>query len=440
MWMQYFFRLFTSLALVLCGICSSAQNYPVYNSFYINPFLYNPAEAATNFTYVYAHHRQQWMGVDGSPVLTAVTMNTLLNDTKAGIGGKISNYKRGLLSTTDVSASYAYGIPVNKKNWFFFGLSGGVITTTIDLSQVTDPSDPVLAAYQANNIQPTANFGMLFRTAGGLNFGVSLPQLFTPTFNGSTFSGTGVSPTDNIFVTLYYKRKVEGKIVNKRKGGMRSRVKTKESTAPLELYLNYKYAALGNSQFEVLAKLNVSENFWLGASYKMPYGFTGNIGLNYQRFLIGYSYEPNNQPESGFSQGTHEVTLGLRLGEQKKFKKTAVVLRSTLATNPAERHTARFNENVEDPDNISREETTKRKYYVVIRSFADFTQADAFKKKLIEQKFNANVFYNEKDRKYHVHVLETTKSGEANEEVKNLKNYTKLKEARVLVVETKEKK
>jgi len=439
--MQYFFRLFTSLSLVLCGFCSTAQNYPVYNSFYINPFLYNPAEAATPFMYVYAHHRQQWMGVEGAPVLSAVTMNTLLHETKAGIGVKISNYSRGLLSTTDFTASYAYGIPVSKKNWLFFGLSGGLISNSIDLSQVTDPTDPVVAEYMANNMQPIANFGMLFRSASGVNFGLSLPQLFTPTFNsGNSFESTEVSPVDNIFVTLYYKKKVEGKIVSRRKGGMRSRVKTKESTAPLELYLNYKYSAYGNSQLEALAKLNLSENFWLGASYKMPYGFTGNLGFTVQRFMFSYSYEPNSQPESGFSQGTHEVALGLRLGEQKRFKKVAPVLRSTLATNPSERHTARFNESVEDPDNINREESTKRKYYVVISSFADFAQADAYKKKLIEQKYNADIFYYEKDRKYHVHVLESSKAGDANEEVKNLKNYTKLKQARVLVVETKEKK
>jgi hypothetical protein len=38
-----------------------------------------------------------------------------------------------------------------------------------------------------------------------------------------------------------------------------------------------------------------------------------------------------------------------------------------------------------------------------------------------------------------VHVLETEKQGEANDEVKNLKTYTKLREARVLTVILTEK-
>ncbi len=380
------------------------------------------------------------MGIEGAPTLSSLTFNTLLDEKRAGIGGKVSNYKRGLLTTTDVTFTYAYGIPVSQKNFLFFGLSGGMITNSIDLTKVSDPDDPAIAGYLANNMQPVANFGMVFRTASGLNLGVSLPQLFTPKYNSTaSFGSTAVSPFDNIFVTAYYRRKVEGKIVNKRKGGMRSRVKTKEANAPLELYTTYKYSAAGNSQIEVLAKLNVSQNLWIGGSYKIPYGFTANLGINVERFTFGYSYEPNSQPETGFSKGTHDVIVGLRIGDKKKYKKVAPQLRSQIQSTTGEKHTARFQEAVEDPDNITHEEVKKKMYYVVIRSFADFTQADAFKKKLIEQKFNANVFYYEKEKKYYVHVLETDKAGDANAEVKNLKNYTKLKDARVLTVTRSEK-
>jgi type IX secretion system PorP/SprF family membrane protein len=437
--MRYFFYFFI-IVFVSCGVQTFAQNYAVYNSFYVNPYLYNPAEAATEFSYVYATHRQQWMGIEGAPMLSSISFNTLLDETHAGVGAKISQYKRGLLSTTDITLTYAYGIPVSQKNYLFFGLSGGVLSNTIDLTKVDDPDDPAIAEYLANNLQPIANFGMLFRSSSGLNLGIALPQLFTPKFNSTaSFASTEISPFDNIFVTAYYRRKVEGKIVSRRKGGMRSRVKTKEANAPLELYVNYKYAAAGNSQLELLGKLNLSQYLWLGASYKMPYGFTGNFGINIERFTFGYSYEPTSQPETGFSKGTHDVIIGLRIGDKKRFRKVAPTLRSQIKSDATAKHTARFQEDVEDPDNITREEVKKKTYYVVIRSFADFTQADAFKKKLIEQKFNANVFYHEKEKKYYVHVLETSKAGDANEEVKNLKNYTKLKEARVLVVTNTEK-
>lgn len=436
--MRYFFNCTIGLAFWLSCTFVQAQNYPVYNSFYLNPFLYNPAEAITEFTQIYALHRQQWMNVEGAPTVSALTFTTLMNESRAGIGGKISQYKRGLLSTTDFSLSYAYGIPVGQKNWLFLGLSGGAISNNIDLTKVTDPNDPAIANYLANNIQPAAGFGALYRSGSGLNIGISLPQLFPSTFNAeASFSNTTVSPADNVFVTIYYKRKVESKIVSRNKGGLKKKVKTEETIAPLEMYFNYKYSKFGNSQFELLAKLNLTQNFWLGASYRLPYGFTGNLGINTQRFVLGYSYEPGNQPQDGFSQGTHEVILGLKLGQAKKFKRAAPVLRSTLTKSPTEKHTARFQETVEDPDQINQAPgEAKKKYFVVIKVFNDFTAADVFKRKLIGDKFNADVFYNPQDKKYYVHVLETLKATEAHEEVRNLKTYTKLKEARILIVTT----
>jgi type IX secretion system PorP/SprF family membrane protein len=413
-----------------------AQNFPVYNSFYVNPFLYNPAEALTEYTQVFLLHRQQWMNIEGAPTVSALTFNTLLNKSRAGVGGKFSTYKRGLLKTTDFTLSYAYGIPMGQKNWLFLGLSGGAITNTIDVTKISDPNDPAIANYLANNMQLAAGFGALYRSGSGLNIGLSLPQLFPSVYNANaSFANTTVSPTDNVFVTIYYKRKVESKIVSRKKGGLNRKVKTQETIAPLEMYFNYKYSKYGNSQFELLGKLNLTQHFWLGGSYRLPYGFTGNLGINTQRFIIGYSYEPNNQPTDNFSQGSHEVILGLKLGNLKKFKRAAPVLRSTLTKSPSEKHTARFQDTGSDPNAISKEEgVAKKKYYVVIRTFNDFTQADNYKKKLIGEKFNAEIFYNPQDKKYYVHVLETVKASEAHEEIRNLKTYTKLKDARLLVV------
>jgi type IX secretion system PorP/SprF family membrane protein len=437
--MRYFFNFIITCFFLLC--CTAygvlrAQNFPVYNSYYVNPFLYNPAEALTEYAQVFALHRQQWMNIEGAPTVSALTFNTLLNESRAGLGGKFSSYQRGLLNTTDFQIAYAYGVPMGQKNWLFLGLSAGAITNSIDITQVSDPNDPAIANYLANNIQPAAGFGALYRSGSGLNVGVSLPQLFPNVYNSNaSFSNTTVSPADNVFVTIYYKRKVESKIASRRQGGLKRKVRTQETVAPLEIYFNYKYSKFGNSQFEFLGKLNITQNFWLGGSYRLPYGWTGNLGINTQRFIFGYSYEPNNQPADGFSQGSHEVILGLKLGSLKKFKRAAPVLRSTLTKSPNEKHTARFQDTANDPDKINNDqEAAKKRYFVVIRLFNDFTQADAFKKKLIGDKFNAEIFYNPQDKKYYVHVLETLKASEAHEEIRNLKTYTKLKDARLLIV------
>lgn len=432
----FFYVLPAVLYIALNDLC--AQNYPVYNSYYVNPYLYNPAEAASEYTYVFVNHRQQWLNVEGAPQLTTVNFNTLLNETHAGIGAKASSYKRGILTTSDFILTYAYGVPLSEKNLLFFGLSGGAVSNSIDATNI-DPGDPAISNYLANNLQPAANFGMLLRFSSGINFGISLPQLFAPKFNSvGSFDNTSVSPLDNIYATLYFKRKVDGKLVTRNRKGVRSRVKTNEGNAPLELYTIYKYSKLGTSQFEVMAKLNLSQQFWLGASYRQSYGFAGALGFTFSRFLLAYSYEPGGQPQPEFSLGTHEVQLGLRLGQPRKYRRQAPVFRSTLKPQSVQ-HSARFQHKDEDPDEIHEQnQQIKKKYYVVIRVFPDFTSADDYKKKLIEQKYNANVLYNQKEKKYYVHVFETTRSADAHDEARNLKNYTKLKEARVLTITVNE--
>jgi len=122
----------------------NAQNYPVYNSFMINPYLYNPAEAASDYFYVFFNHRQQWTGIDGSPVLSTINVNTLINETFTGIGAKASNFSRGILRTTDFAFTYAHGIPLGEENAMFFGLSGGAISNSIDFTKINadDLDDP----------------------------------------------------------------------------------------------------------------------------------------------------------------------------------------------------------------------------------------------------------------------------------------------------------
>lgn len=419
-----------------CNV-ATAQNFPVYNSYYINPYLYNPAETASDYTYIFVNHRQQWMNIEGAPVLTTANFNTMLDNSHSAVGVKLSSFKRGLLSTSDISLTYAYGIGLSEKSRLYFALSGGAITNNINIDEA-DMSDPAVANYLADNIQPAGNFGMMIKSESGFNFGVALPQLFTPKFNSATsFENTAVSPLDNIIVSAYYKKRLSGKMVNKKRKGVNRKVKTDDSWAPLEFYALYKYAKAGNSQAEAMIKLNLSQHFWLGGAYRQSYGMSGSVGFAFSKFLLSYSYEPGNQPEPAFSQGTHEIQLGLKLGGLKTFRKKSPVLLSRLRQQTVQ-HSSRFKQEV-PPLNSAIQLTTvaKTKYYVVIKVFTDFTSADKYKQELRDEKFNANVFYYEKDRKYYVHILETEKSADAHQEVRNLKTYTKLNTARVLTIEPK---
>ncbi|PZR28421.1 MAG: hypothetical protein DI538_24875 [Azospira oryzae] len=426
---------------IFCCLSTFGQNYPVYNSYPTNLYLYNPAEAASEYATLFINHRRQWTGIEGAPQLSTVNFSTLLDQTRTGLGVKISSYKRGLLTTTDAQATFAYGIPVGKNDAFYFGLSGGLVSHSVDQSKITDPSDPAIANYLNNNIQPAASAGFVYKSTSGIHLGVILPQFIAQIPASNQLSASpSVNPFEQILFSVYYKKKTESRFVSRTVKGMRTRAKSAAGYAPLELYATYKLSAYQNSQFEVLAKVNLTQNFWVGAGYRQQYGFTASTGFAIKKFLLSYSFEPGSQPESGFSTGTHEIQLGLRFGEEKRLKRKAPVLRSALKASTPQQHSTRLQHSVSDPEKeeaMDQNKNAKKKFLVVIKVFSDFNQAELFKKKLIEQKFNAEIYYYAVDKKYYVHVLETLKSAEANEEVRNLKSYTKLKEAKVVIVQEK---
>ncbi len=428
--------------LVMIAVSAKSQNYPIYNGAYANPFLYNPAAAANEESNIFLHHRQQWLGVDGAPVISALSVNSLINERRYGLGLKVSSFQRGLLNTSDVSVAYAYGIPLNKTSQLYFGMAAGAITNAVDINQATDPGDPAFLTYQPNNFQASGSFGLYYKNNSGISLGLALPQLFGPAFLDPSFSVITPQPFDHVIASLGYRKKIQGKMMTKKVKGMKTRVKGKEMIAPLEFYLLYRYAAYQESQFEVATKFNLTQSFWVGGSFRQNYGIIASTGFQMKKLSIGYSYELGSQPEAGFSQGSHEVFASLRLGEIKKFKRPTPVLRSALITPKATQHQARFQHQADDPEKLLQAQTTvsTKMYYVVVRSFTEFTAADVFKNKMIADKYNADIFYYPKDKRYHVHIFSTSKSAEAYEEVRNLKNFTKIKDAKVLLVESEEKK
>jgi type IX secretion system PorP/SprF family membrane protein len=390
--------------------------------------LYNPAETATEYAYAFANYRRQWVNVPGSPSLVTVNFNTLVDQSRSGIGAKISSYKRGLLNTSDVLFTYARGIPVNRNSILCMGMSGGFISNTIDVNEISDPTDPAISNYQSNNFQPAANAGVKLSLAAGFQLGAALPILFGSVYQPGELSSPGIMPFDNLLFSFSYKKKAE------KKGKSKSPSPKYE---PIELHTLYKYSKAGNNQFEVLAKYNASDNFWVAASYRQKYGVMGSLGFAIDRYIICYSYELGSQPQNGFSRGSHEVQLGVRLSGEKKFKFKVPVLASTLKSGEISHDPRYVTETIEDEEEASSKRADKKKYYVFVKVFTDFALAEQFKKTLIDQKYNAQIYFYRKDRRYYVYTFESAKQGEANDELKKLKEYTKLKGAKILVVSEK---
>jgi type IX secretion system PorP/SprF family membrane protein len=154
-----------------------AQIDPLYAQYLNNPLLINPAysgfqnnlSASTSF-------RKQWAGFDGSPVTINANAHTSLNDNRMGAGLIIVQDKIGSNKNTEVQATYAYKLDLNKK-FFSFGLQAGVLnfkSTNSDLN-IYDPNDPAFFG-TLNTTKPSFGAGAILHS-DRFFLGLSVPRL-----------------------------------------------------------------------------------------------------------------------------------------------------------------------------------------------------------------------------------------------------------------------
>ncbi|MEL7004450.1 MAG: PorP/SprF family type IX secretion system membrane protein, partial [Bacteroidota bacterium] len=416
------------------------QRIPVYNHYYNNPFLLNPAEiGSSGFLNAKINHRQQWRGIEGAPQVTTLTFEAPFDYKRGAVGGYLRSFERGLITTNDILVSYGYTAYLTKETTIHFGLSAGVSSNNINLGDIDSPDDPILAEFMNNNLQPIANFGFKFQSKSGLNFGVALPRLFTPSFlNQNSFESYEFSPFDEVLVSTYFKKKIEKKIVTKRTRGARRRVSVENTYAPLQIYLMYRYSKLVDERIEALATLNLTDNFWVGAAYRLNYGASGILGFNIKQFNFSYAYEPGSSQVTGFDQGSHEIQLGINIGERKKLQRSQPILRTVQKK---ESHEARFSQDdVEQGGSAGSDEETKvanKTFYVVLKAFRDFNSADDFVSREEKNGIYTDIFYNKADKRFYVYIFKTTKSKEANKQKKVVQDLTKYKTVRIIIVENK---
>jgi type IX secretion system PorP/SprF family membrane protein len=292
---------------------SFGQNYPLYNSYITNPYLINPAEAASSHLNIFANYRNQWNGLNGAPKIATVGFSTLINDTRVGIGFKASSFKRGFLNTTDASFTYSYGVPIDKQNKIFFGLSGGILSNSIDWGMISDNTDPALVSLKGS-IMPSLAFGAMLKNSSGFNIGLVLPQMIKAKSLDSNF---GIAAQDNVMLVAYYSNWIPQAKVNSHNKSRKTHKKGKNKGSPLEVFSVFRYSNVG-MQVEGTAKLNFQSAFWLSATYRKASGLIPGLGINLSNFSLGYFYESGIAGDIPLK--SHELSLNIKLGAEKKFK------------------------------------------------------------------------------------------------------------------------
>ncbi|MGQ1947149.1 PorP/SprF family type IX secretion system membrane protein [Geofilum sp. OHC36d9] len=273
----------------------NAQNQYSYNHYIANQGLLNPAYNGTRDVISGLFlHRNQWIGVEGAPMLDALNVHGPIEGTNIGVGASFVNDHIGFSNTFDFMGSGSYRIMMDRnKKFLSFGLQLGFNSIAYDGTQAVtgDYGDPVFNG-KMSKLYFNAGFGSYFYSEDYF-VGFSVPKFFSNSYNKASEDFKNTLDFKNLHMYLY--------------GGYVfdwGAVKVKPTLLMKEVY----GAPL---QFDISANVLLAEKIWVGASYRTTTDvvFLLEYIINRQ-FTVRYSGDYSFDSINKYAQaGSHEIGI-----------------------------------------------------------------------------------------------------------------------------------
>ncbi|APG61426.1 hypothetical protein LPB144_08135 [Christiangramia salexigens] len=322
------FKLIPALLVSVCFniVSIEAQEIiPTYSDYLTdNLFLLHPSMAgASNYDQIRLTGRRQWFDVEGAPNLQTLAVNSRLTD-KIGAGGILFRDENGNFSKVGAYGSLAYHLMFSRStadlNQLSFGISGGVIQHRLDQSGFTG-FDPLIGKNDKADIFANMDVGISYYVSD-LYFHLAVKNII---FVSRDLFYSDAVPS-NMRKYLFSSGYVFSLDVNDPWSFEPSLLfQAREATNEMAVDANFKaYYELEQGKF------------WTGISYRNSFEgaeynkngdeiksqqlryITPYAGINYKRFLFGYtfSYQLNSLVLS--ENGFHQITLGYNFGKSRE--------------------------------------------------------------------------------------------------------------------------
>ena len=302
-----------------------AQEQIVYDQYYFNYYLVNPAIAgAERCSHLMLTGKFQWVGLEDAPMTQTLSFRTrILNN--VGLGAYIYNDRNGYSYRQGGQLTFAYHIPLSESSGYFmkersverqlsFGISAKVhhynFSDKLFIPEHMD--DPVIFnGGQDRGFYFNTNFGVyflwdnFFLGASGTNlipskmveFGNEEP---VPLLTGFFFTGYDIEMSNSMTLepSVMFKMNEEG-------------------NRQLD----------GNLKFMQTLPDNEDFSYWLQVSYRQgldggnthPLALSPVLGLRYGGFHLAYAYTLGLTGINRHNSGSHEIMLGYTWCVTKHF-------------------------------------------------------------------------------------------------------------------------
>lgn len=297
-WIRYFL-----IMTLWASFDVSAQQLAQQSQYMLNDYPLNPAIAGTKeYSPLRISIRNQWAGFEGGGPKTQMISfhsNYLEN---MGLGGILINDITGPLTRTGLELDYSYRIRVNKESQLSFGLSAKAIQYTLEGDEITTEldGDPVFNGATEKILVPDAGFGLYYYTST-YRFGIAIPQLFHSKLNYESDQERLNKEVRHYTLTGGYDL-----ALNKDLKLTPSFLMRTIFTAP--------------TQFDINLMVKYRDLFFIGGSYRIKDAIVLVVGVEKNRFSLGYSYDLTQSNIKKYSRGSHEIVLGINVENAKTSK------------------------------------------------------------------------------------------------------------------------
>lgn len=287
------------IVIILSSNVLYSQQPQVYNQFFMNPYLYNPAYAGIEgHAAAYFAYRSQWLNLDGSPETMHASFHIPLQGGIA-IGAAAFNTKQGLLTTSAFKGTGAYLLNIDRTHFLRFGLSLGAGINAVNISEFDAPLDPAFQDFLDQSTFIIGDLGVAYHF-DHFNVGLSIPNLFEYNqVSQSEVSSVGFSPANEVLLKMNYRGHINDDFA-------------------IEPHILYRYSNPLPHQFEGIIIGHIKHLVWVGAGYRQDAGIIGLAGFKMQeKIAVGFAYEPGSSEESSLLGPTLEINIGYHIGIKK---------------------------------------------------------------------------------------------------------------------------
>lgn len=316
--MKKFLFLLTAFVMLFVGVGinqATAQQDAQYSMYMFNGLAVNPAYAGSrDRPIVLALYRHQWAGFgDGVPRTAVIAAHSPLMNDRVGLGLSIASDNIGVTNMTNVTASYAYRLPVGKsKLWkgkLSFGLNAQFNNYRHRWSEITATTggDPSFSQNSQNVFSPNFGAGIYYKT-DKFYIGASIPHML----NTSTRDKVKLAGTD-LTARMYRHYFFTGGAIFKLNENLQLR--------PSVLF---KYVDNAPFQGDYNVSLLIKEALWVGASFRTsfqePVAVLGMVEYMFVKGLrLGYAYDHTLSDIGSYQSGSHEIMLSYEFGKKDKY-------------------------------------------------------------------------------------------------------------------------